>query len=229
MKKEYQILDGKVLFKDENNKNCIVNETDNIYEVIKQENFVEIIKNRKKETNDELKSSLNKGKTYKLLTKILPIITILSPLLLLVLNSLLFNNLYQDISISALNTSEYLNSSILQFMNTFNLTTYASYQTIFSTIIASCFTIPAGIILELCFEVFKKSNKKNAEILEEKLKYLAKKEIAEEDKLIDMRNKAHKLNINYQTKDFKLVKVDNTDDYALLEKEEQALVRSLRK
>lgn len=80
MNKEYRYLDGKVIVKDENDQERIVEYSNKLNEILVQENKIEIVNNKLEALNEELKQ--NKGVIIlsNLMLKSLPILLLLTSL-----------------------------------------------------------------------------------------------------------------------------------------------------
>lgn len=66
MNKGYIYVDGTLIIEDENFKKTIIDYTDNFEEVLKQENLVETMENKKIDLKEKLNNCLEKKKNYKL-------------------------------------------------------------------------------------------------------------------------------------------------------------------
>ena len=66
MNKDYIYIDGTLIVEDENFKKRIVDYTDNFEEVLKQENLIETMENKKGDLNDKLNKCLEKKKESKI-------------------------------------------------------------------------------------------------------------------------------------------------------------------
>ena len=186
MNKEYIYLDGKIIVSDENENKSLREYSDNLEEILIQENIIETMENRIQEL--ENMTNINKiNKRYIPLT--LPILLLSIYILLPAIFPLFFGN----------NVSNVLIDSI------FGSVTFINFVKISLSI--AC--IPLGTIGELANYKAHKNNIKDETGNVSELEYLKKQIIEEKEHLSKLKQDKSKINEN---KKFRSVRVNDIEE-----------------
>ena len=209
MNQSYEYIDGKVILKDRNGNSYVTANTDNMTEVVRQENKIEIVDNYIAEYQNKLaenEHSVKKyGKARKAAIGLSVIIPIIFSLMFYILDTINFTS----------SNPEMANQFIVNIMNFFNAESYAAYDGIAAFLATGIVSFAYSAIVNINISIKKHKaikNLKNNRIGYSKIiEYLKTKKEEEEKKLEELKSQS-KIPTS-QEKIYKVIDVDNSLDY----------------
>ena len=212
MNQSYEYIDGKVILKDRNGNSYATANTDNMPEIVKQENKIEIVDNYIAEYQNKLAENEHSVKKYGKARKdaigFCLIIPIVFSLMFYIFDTINFTN----------SNPEMANQFIVNIMNFFNAESYAAYDGITVFLAACIISLPYATIVSISTKIQEKKAIKslnNNRIGYSKIiEYLKTKKDEEEKKLEELKSQS-KIPTN-QEKIYKVIDVDNSLDYKKL-------------
>ena len=211
MNSKYTYLNGNVILQDREGNEYETPNTDNMYDVVKQENYVEIIDNEIDDVQDEIVEAFEGEKKYKALSKISLLIGFLFPVVL----SLFVRVIYLPLDL------EMKNQFIVKIMNIFNLQSFATYLAIGAFMASAILCYPIGILMSIVNHFERKWFKKHQIGKKKELKYLKAKKEEAEIALEELKSKSKEISIGEQFQERKIIiEVDNDLDYETLNQEQ---------
>ncbi len=214
MNDNYVRLNSNVILQDGAGNKYITPNTNNIYDVVKQENYLEIIEGQTKDIKADIKENKKLVKACKENIKIFLMSSVLSPIVLglgvALLNRFAFGGSFNG---------KTLISFIVKIMNIFNLHSYNIYCGILAFIAGAAFSYPVGIILSFITKCKEREYIKDIAGQEKQLEYLKNKEEEAKIELEELKSKSVEISTKEQTQEFEVVPVNNDMDYETIEKE----------
>ncbi len=182
MNQEYTYIDGKAIISDENGKQTLIEYSDNLDDILVQENVIETMENRISELENN--SKLYNRKHY------IPIILSMTALM----------------STIGVNLLSYFLTGNNPFLSSMNTIFGVVNNGVFNSLFYSAFFLPFGAYFEAIYYNQYRKDKRKGKGINSELEFL-KKQIIDEKQTLENLKKEKKR--NNEDKEFRVVKVDD--------------------
>ena len=213
MNNTYTYLNGNVILNDRDGNEYTTPNTDNMYDVVKQENFIEIIESRMNNVQKDILNCEDLFKNDKKKLKSALLHCFICPIIFTIM-------MYGWGTLFNINQGEMLNQLIVKIMNIFNLHSYLVYRCIVGFIASAIMAFTIGVIIDIAYQFRKKKLKRQLTGKKKELECLKAKKEEAEMALKELKSKSKEVPLEKQPQEFKVIEVNNDLDYETLDKKQ---------